>query len=192
MTHHLWDAQAETFDDQPDHGLRDPAVRAAWADLLLPLLPPAPAAVVDLGCGTGSLSFLLAEAGYDVCGVDFSAAMLGQAKQKAAGVDFRLADAADPPCDDHSCDVVLVRHLLWAMPDPDAALARWVRLLKPGGRLILVEGRWFTGAGIDAERCRSLVEARGCSAELRVLDDPSLWGKNIDDQRYLVLARPNE
>ncbi|MEU4245934.1 methyltransferase domain-containing protein [Amycolatopsis sp. NPDC026612] len=102
MTSDLWDAQAETFDDQPDHGLRDAAVRDAWADLLLPLLPPAPAAVVDLGCGTGSLSLLLAEAGHDVCGADFSTAMLGQARRKAAGleVDFRHGDAADPPCPD--------------------------------------------------------------------------------------------
>ncbi len=194
MTHDLWDAHAETFDDQPDHGLRDPAVRAAWADLLLPLLPPAPAAVVDLGCGTGSLSLLLAEAGHDVCGVDFSTAMLGHARRKAAGlgVDFRHGDAADPPCPDHFYDVVLVRHVLWAMPDRAAALARWVGLLKPGGRLILVEGRWFTGAGIDADQCRALVEAQGCSAVLRMLTDPALWGKDIDDQRFLVVARPNE
>jgi 2-polyprenyl-3-methyl-5-hydroxy-6-metoxy-1,4-benzoquinol methylase len=58
-----WDGQAASFDDDPDHGLRDPAVRQAWADLLLPLLPPAPAHVVDLGCGTGSLAVLLAQHG---------------------------------------------------------------------------------------------------------------------------------
>lgn len=60
------DAQSATFDAQPDHGLLDPAVRAAWAQLLLPLMPPAPASVVDLGCGTGSLAVLLAQAGYQV------------------------------------------------------------------------------------------------------------------------------
>ena len=54
-----WDNQAATFDEQPDHGLRDPHVRAAWEQLLLPRLPPAPAMVADLGCGTGSLSVLL-------------------------------------------------------------------------------------------------------------------------------------
>lgn len=57
-----WDRQAATFDEDPDHGLRDPLVREAWTSLLLPLLPPAPASVVDLGCGTGSLSVLLAGA----------------------------------------------------------------------------------------------------------------------------------
>ena len=43
-----WDEQAGTFDDEADHGLRDPAVRQAWATLLMPLLPAAPARVADL------------------------------------------------------------------------------------------------------------------------------------------------
>ncbi len=51
----FWDAQAAEFDDEPDHGLRDAIVRAAWKRLLLSEMPAAPASVVDLGCGTGSL-----------------------------------------------------------------------------------------------------------------------------------------
>src|SRR6185503_11553456 len=50
----LWDGAAAGFDEAADHGLRDPAVRAAWRALLANLLPPAPAAVLDMGCGTGS------------------------------------------------------------------------------------------------------------------------------------------
>src|SRR4051812_32004082 len=96
----LWDAEAATFDDDPDHGLADPRTRAAWLDLLTSHLPPAPARVADLGSGTGTLSVLLADAGYAVDGVDFSAAMVERARAKAgdrAGVTFVVADAADPP-----------------------------------------------------------------------------------------------
>lgn len=193
MTRADWDGQAATFDDQPDHGLKDPAVRAAWSDLLLPLLPPAPAAVVDLGCGTGSLAVLLAQAGYAVHGVDLSPGMLAVAKDKAeaAGVEvaFLAGDAADPPCSPGSYDVVLVRHVLWAMPDPGAALDSWVRLLKPGGRLVLVEGRWFTGAGISAEDCRRLVLGRREEAIVSALEDPALWGAPIEDERYVLVSR---
>ncbi|GHG18543.1 MULTISPECIES: class I SAM-dependent methyltransferase [Amycolatopsis] len=185
----IWDAEAATFDDQPDHGLRDPAVRAAWSDLLLPRMPPAPAAVVDLGCGTGSLSLLLAQAGHAVCGVDLSPRMLAVAAGKTAEVDFRVGDAADPPCPPHSYDVVLARHVLWAMPDAAAALGAWVRLLKPGGRLVLVEGRWFTGAGITAAECERLVLARREEATVTRLDDPALWGGPIEDERYVLVSR---
>ena len=48
-----WDDQAAVFDEAPDHGLRDPAVRDAWAERLVPLLPPVPARGADLGCGSG-------------------------------------------------------------------------------------------------------------------------------------------
>lgn len=54
----FWDQHVRTFDDEADHGLRDPA-RAAGSALPLDRLPPAPASVADLGCGTGSLSALL-------------------------------------------------------------------------------------------------------------------------------------
>jgi predicted TPR repeat methyltransferase len=74
-----WDAQAATFDEEPDHGLRDPAVRAAWAELLRRHLPAPPADVVDLGSGTGSLAVLLADAGYRVEGLDLSAPMVAAA-----------------------------------------------------------------------------------------------------------------
>jgi hypothetical protein len=43
-----WDEQAATLDEEADHGLREPAVRGAWAELLLPLLPAVPAQIVDL------------------------------------------------------------------------------------------------------------------------------------------------
>jgi SAM-dependent methyltransferase len=188
-----WDAEAATYDEEPDHGLRDPALRAAWAWLLRSHLPAPPAAVVDLGCGTGSLSVLLAEAGHAVQGVDASAPMVAAAvaKARAAGVDaaFRQGDAAAPPYPAGSADVVLSRHVLWALPDPDAALRRWLELLRPDGRLVLIEGRWSTGAGLTAEETRALVLRHRAEARVERLDDPALWGRAITDERYLLVSR---
>jgi SAM-dependent methyltransferase len=190
----VWDHEATTFDEAADHGLRDPEVREAWRGLLLTVLPPAPARVADLGSGTGTLSLLLAEEGYAVAGVDFSPAMVRRARAKAAvhparaDVAFVQGDAAAPPLAPGSYDVVLSRHVLWAMPDPADALRRWSDLLTPDGRLVLVEGRWSTGAGLTADETMALVESAGRRADLRTLPEPEFWGREIDDERYVVVT----
>lgn len=187
-----WDAEAPTFDEAADHGLREPAVRAAWRSLLLAHLPAAPARVADLGCGTGTLSVLLAESGYRVDGLDLSPAMVALAEKKAAeseagpAVTFRVGDAATPDLTPGAYDVVLSRHVLWAMPDPAAALGRWVDLLAPDGCLLLVEGSWSTGAGLTAAQTRSLVEGSGRTCAVLPLTDERYWGRPVEDERYLV------
>jgi len=46
-----------------------------------------------------------------------------------------------------SCfDVVASRHLLWTLPDPGKALAEWMRVLRPGGRILAIDGNWFDPA----------------------------------------------
>lgn len=203
-----WDAAAADFDRQPDHGLLDEEVRAAWSTRLRAWLPAAPAAVLDLGCGTGTLSCLLAGQGHRPTAVDLSPAMAERARAKlvAAGAPVRVlvGDAGDPPVAPGSFDVVLARHLLWTFPDPSAALRRWTTLLRPGGRLVLVEGRWDVPGGSHpyAERAGAMpwlggVRAGVLSAVLaplvarvRVepLPDPRLWGRPVHDERYAVIA----
>jgi SAM-dependent methyltransferase len=188
----LWDEEALTFDEAPDHGLADPLTRAAWRDLLLAHLPAAPARIADLGCGTGTLSVLLAQEGYDVHGVDLSPAMIQRARAKAegvAGTTFAVGDAAAPDLPTGTFDVVLSRHVLWALPDPAAGLRRWCDLLAPGGRLLLVEGRWFNGAGLSAAETAGLLAGVRRTAEIQHLTEPVYWGRAIEDERYLAVSR---
>ncbi len=184
----VWDRYAASFDAGPDHGLLDPGTRAAWRRLLLPCLPPVPALVADLGCGTGTLALLLAEAGYGVDALDFSPAMVRHAsvKLQGTGVVPRLGDASAPGLADGSVDAVLCRHLLWALPDPEAAVAAWARAVRPGGRFVLVEGRWSTGAGLTAGECRALLAPHAAHVEVIPLSDPILWGGPVEDERHLV------
>jgi SAM-dependent methyltransferase len=83
---------------------------------------------LDLGCGTGSLSLLLAQHGHHVVGVDLSPRMVEHAHHKltTAGYQtrFLVGDAGDSPALGHGFDVVLARHLLWTLPDPTDALRR--------------------------------------------------------------------
>jgi SAM-dependent methyltransferase len=193
-TARYWNDRAGRFDDEPDHGLTEPVVRAAWLELLEATLPAGPAKVADLGCGTGTLSVLLAQQGYLVHGVDLSDRMIEQADRKAAGVDprpvFAVGNVATPPLEPAAFDVVLSRHVLWAMRDPADALRRWMELLAPGGRLVLVEGHWETGTGLHAADVEALITPLARVSEVRQLTDEALWGKAIVDERYLLVAFP--
>lgn len=188
-----WEAAAASFDDEPDHGLRDPDVRAAWAARLRTWLPSGPAAVLDLGCGTGSLALLAAEQGHRVTGVDRSPRMIARARAKLAGQEaaFLVGDAAEPPVGERRFDAVVVRHVLWALPDAPGALRRWAGLLAPGGRLVLVEGRWGEAEpiGLPAAELTALVAplAAGIRVE-SLVDEPALWGKEVTDERYALIA----
>jgi SAM-dependent methyltransferase len=202
----FWDAQSSRYDEDPDHGLRDAAAREAWRAHLTQWLPEPPGIVLDLGCGTGSLSLLALEAGHQVHGVDLSPAMVAEATAKCAGLDatFTVGDAADPPVA-RPVDAVLARHLLWTLPDPHAALRRWLGLLRPGGRLVLVEGRWWPAGAVEpyAQGTETMPWQGGVRAEdlVAALDplverlevvclstEPVLWGRDVDDERYAVVA----
>ncbi|MFH8801771.1 class I SAM-dependent methyltransferase [Streptomyces sp. NPDC017936] len=188
-----WDASAAAFDEEPDHGLRDPRVRAAWAGRLRGWLPRRAGDLLDLGCGTGSLSLLAAEQGHRVTGVDLSPAMIGLARAELAGRDavFLVGDATAPPVGDRRFDTVLVRHVLWTLPDPGRALRHWRDLLRPGGRLVLVEGVWGTVSpvGIPADRLTALLDPLAAHTRVeRLSDDARLWGREVEDERYAVPA----
>ncbi|GAA3369490.1 hypothetical protein GCM10020367_12400 [Streptomyces sannanensis] len=190
MTTDYWDAAADTFDEEPDHGLLDPVVREAWAGRIEEWLPDTPSEVLDLGCGTGSLALLAVEQGHRVTAVDRSARMAERARMKLAGsgAEVLVGDAALPPVGERRFDVVLVRHVVWALPDPEAALRHWWTLLRPGGRLVLIEGVWGE-AGIPAARLRAALESVADAVHHeRLSADASLWGREVTDERYALVA----
>lgn len=214
-----WDRRATTFDEEPDHGLADPAIRAAWVRRLSAWLPAPPARVADLGCGTGTLAVLLATLGHDVTASDIAPAMVECAHRKAAAarVDLEVAveDAAAPGLADGSIDVVLVRHLAWTLPDPETAIERWASLLRPDGRLVMVEGRWGTPlpqdhgdhaaadhgdyttarhslpwyGGVSANTLVPVLRRRFSHVDHHNLaSEDALWGRTVSDERYAVIA----
>jgi ubiquinone/menaquinone biosynthesis C-methylase UbiE len=144
-----WDQRGAAYDAQPGHGIHADAERDAWLTALRDLLPPAPADVLDVGTGTGFLALLIAGLGHRATGVDLAEGMLAEARSKAAALaaDQRptllIGDAHEPPLGAGSQDAIVSRHVLWTLADPPRALANWFALLRPGGRLIVIDGLWW-------------------------------------------------
>ena len=201
-----WDDYADAYDAEPDHGLGDPATREAWRVLLEHWLPAQSSDVVDLACGTGSLTALVAGLGHCAVGVDLAGNMVERARARtvefAGQVTIKQGDVSLPPIEPASVDVILARHILWTLPDPQAALAAWRSLLRPGGRFLLVEGRWWSvgdedytdearmpwAGGVRAVDLAAALEPLAQRIEVVPLTDPVLWGKEIVDERYLLVA----
>jgi ubiquinone/menaquinone biosynthesis C-methylase UbiE len=188
-----WDNEAARFDDEPDHGLHDPVVRSAWKNLLVNWLPSHPGSALDIGCGTGSLSVLMAEMGHKVTGIDFSPAMIAQANAKAKAanysISFQVMEASSPELTPQQFKAIICRHLLWALPERARVLERWSNLLVPNGRLLLIEGYWNNSSGLYSEQIvDSLPSSFSCVIVKNLSDYPNLWGGAVTDERYMVKA----
>src|SRR5690348_9283496 len=97
-----WGRRAASFDEDFGHSIRTVAERAACDRILdLVLAGRGPLDALDAGCGTGFLGFELAARGHRVTGIDFAAAMLAEARRKAAergaSIRFEEADAEQLP-----------------------------------------------------------------------------------------------
>jgi SAM-dependent methyltransferase len=126
--------------DSPEH--------RRWVDALAAVLPRPPADVLDVATGTGYVALTAASLGHRVTAIDLAPAMLEELRAKAVAqrlaVDARVDDAVAPGFAPASFDAVTSRHLLWTLREPATALANWRQLLRPGGRLVAVDGCWFS------------------------------------------------
>jgi ubiquinone/menaquinone biosynthesis C-methylase UbiE len=98
--------------------------------------------VGDLGCGTGQVSASIAPFVARVVAVDASAAMLQAAKKRLQGfdnIDLRRGELEALPIDDARVDAATLMLVLHHVPEPERALAEVARVLKPGGRAVIVD-----------------------------------------------------
>lgn len=108
---------------------------------------------LDAGIGTGALSAALLSttgAPWHLHGVDISAAMLAQAEQAFPGAVLQRADLRHLPFADASFDLVMSAHALEHLPQPAEGLLELMRVLKPGGRLLVIMTRAGAGSAIGA------------------------------------------
>jgi ubiquinone/menaquinone biosynthesis C-methylase UbiE len=107
---------------------------------------PTQISVLDVGTGPGFFAIILAEMGYQVTAVDYTEAMLVQAKENAGSLDiaFRQMNAQNLTFPDGKFDVVISRNLTWNLNNPQSAYTHWARVLKPGGLLLNFDANWYS------------------------------------------------
>lgn len=103
--------------------------------------------VLDVGCGPGFFSVLLARLGYEVTAVDYTENMLTEARKNAAhygvDIDFRRMDAQKLDFEDGIFDLVISRNVLWNLEQPEQAYREWLRVLKPNGTVMNFDGNFY-------------------------------------------------
>ena len=137
--------RAATFDEQPGHEIFSETERAAWHALFERHIGKGNGRrALDLASGTAVISHLMHDLEFAVTGLDWSETMLEKAraksKQRGSNIQFLLGDAENTLEPDNSYDVIVTRHLVWTLVDPAAAFVEWFRVLKPGGKLLVVDG----------------------------------------------------
>lgn len=142
------EAVASMFDDVAEHYDRTNLVLSAgqcvlWREATTRAVDPKPGyRVLDVAAGTGTSSASIARRGARVTAADFSAGMVEVGRRRQAGnpfVDFVEADATTLPFPDETFDAVTVSFGLRNVVDPKKALAEFLRVTKPGGRLVVCE-----------------------------------------------------
>ena len=130
-----WDAEASNWvrwAREPGH---DHFFWRLGLPALLELLPAPGRRTLDLACGEGRVSRVLAERGHDVVGVESSPALAAAAREAAPGIEVLDGDAAALPLADGAVDLVVCSMALLNFDDMDGAVREAARVLEPGGRL---------------------------------------------------------
>ena len=139
-----WTKRSDSFLEQRRAELHSP-LADRWMEEIRKYLPENESEngrlkILDVGCGTGFFTILLAKQGHQVTGTDLTPDMIANSRilgeEEHVTCDFQVMDAEHLRFSDESFDVVISRNLTWTLPEAAQAYKEWIRVLKPGGLLL--------------------------------------------------------
>lgn len=141
-----WGKRSDSFLEQRRAELHSPLAER-WIGEIREYLPKKKQLkILDVGCGAGFFSILLAKEGYKVVGTDLTKEMIEQSKilaeEEGADCRFLVMDAEKLEFQAGSFDVVISRNLTWTLPNAKKAYREWFRVLKKGGVLLNFDGNY--------------------------------------------------
>lgn len=147
--------------------------------------------LLDVGTGPGFFAIILAELGYQVTAVDYTEAMLNQARKNAGPlasiIDFRRMDAEQLTFPDGAFDVIVSRNLTWNLPSPAKAYSQWTRVLKENGLLLNFDANWYRYL-FNAQANALHLEDRKNVRENNAADDTA--GTDVDAMEAIARQAP--
>ena len=142
-----WTLRADGYSETVLEQIEDGRYRH-WLGIIEKHLPEGGSLrILDVGCGPGFFPIILGREGHSVTAVDYTEAMLDQARENCSryGVEavFERMDAQHLEFDDDSFDVVISRNLVWDLESPRDAYREWLRVVRPGGKLMVFDGNHY-------------------------------------------------
>ena len=138
-----WEISAEGYSGIVQDDFVSPG-KEIWTELILSKAPrEGKLKILDVGTGPGVFATILSVAGHELIGIDISPKMLEQAKVNSAKYNvspqYLRMDSQDTTFEENSFDMIVSRNVVWIMENPERVYENWLRILKPGGRIVVFD-----------------------------------------------------
>ena len=141
-----WTKRSENFSESIESQIADGSYVYWLNQIGSELEPGKKLKVLDCGCGPGFFSIILGREGHHITAVDYSDGMVRMANKnfKKYGIFAKAQkmDAHDLEFEDNTFDLVVSRNIMWTLADPAKVYSEWMRILRPGGKIVTFDGNY--------------------------------------------------